>query len=316
MRKPILTLRFGGPSSFRGGSVALRWLFGLASSLLLGFSVLRAPPEAPPRPAPGDWPQLGRDAQRTNYSPQQVDPPYCYTWKWYEAPFASRAQPVVASGRLFIGSMDGVMYARDASTGAPLWSYAVNSPIRHSAGVMSDTVVFSTQEGYTYALDAATGSLRWQVYTGPSSTAPLMDESRGWVYVASENGKLTALRLTDGARQWERDLGAPILTSPALSVDKQTVFVGTEAIQAVALDATTGTIRWVTKLQGQSLADRYPVVVSDTVVFRSQPIYSFHLLLHEGDDVMDRAGPLNPDWATDWANVKPHILNYLTAQPS
>ena len=92
-----------------------------------------------------DWPQLGRDAQRSNYSPLQVNPPYCYIWKWYEVPFASRAQPVVAAGRLFIGGMDGVFYARNASTGAPLWTFAVDgSPIRHSAGVLNDTVVFST----------------------------------------------------------------------------------------------------------------------------------------------------------------------------
>ena len=25
-----------------------------------------------------DWPQLGRDAQRSNYSPLQVNPPYCW----------------------------------------------------------------------------------------------------------------------------------------------------------------------------------------------------------------------------------------------
>ncbi|MCS6907057.1 MAG: PQQ-binding-like beta-propeller repeat protein [Anaerolineales bacterium] len=267
--------------------------------------------------APGDWPQLGRDAQRTNYSPQQVNPPYCYTWKWYEVPFASRAQPVVVDGRLFIGGMNGVMYARNASTGAPLWSYAVNSPIRHSAGVMNDTVVFSTHAGFTYALDAATGTLRWKVYTGPSSTAPLMDAGRNWVYVASENGKLTALRLIDGAVQWQRDLGAPILTSPSLSVDGQTVFVGTEAIQAVALNAATGEVRWTSQLQGQSLADRYPVVTADTVFYRSQPVYHFHLLLHEGDDVLDRAGtPPHPDWATDWARVKPHIIRYLTDEPT
>lgn len=267
--------------------------------------------------APGDWPQLGRDAQRTNYSPQQVDPPYCYVWKWYEVPFASRAQPVVADGRLFIGGMNGVMYARNATTGAPLWSYAVNSPIRHSAGVLNNAVVFGTQAGYTYALDAATGALWWKVFTGPSSTAPLMDAGRGWVYVASENSKLTALRLSDGVQQWQRDLGAPILTSPSLSVDGETVFIGTEEIRAVALNAANGEVRWSSQLQGQSLADRYPVVTADTVFYRSQPLYSFHLLLHEGDDVLDEAGtPPHADWATDWANVKPHILNYLTSQPS
>lgn len=266
--------------------------------------------------ATGDWPQLGRDAQRTNYSPQQVNPPYCYVWKWYEVPFASRAQPVVADGRLFIGGMNGVMYARNASTGAPLWSYAANSPIRHSAGVLNNTVVFGTQSGYTYALDTATGALRWKVYTGPSSTAPLIDESRAWVYLASENGKLTALRLSDGAQQWQRDLGAPILTSPSLSVDGQTVFVGTEDIRAVALNAATGAVSWTSQLQGQSLADRYPVVTADTVFYRSQPIYHFHILLHEGDEVLDRAGALLADWAADWAKVRPQIVNYLTTEPT
>jgi outer membrane protein assembly factor BamB len=57
--------------------------------------------------------------------------------KWCEVPIASRVQPVVASGRPFIGSMDGVMYARDASTGAPLWSFSSQGPIRNSAGVLN-----------------------------------------------------------------------------------------------------------------------------------------------------------------------------------
>ena len=56
--------------------------------------------------AVGDWPQLGHDAQRTNDTSVQVNPPYCYTWKWHEAPIATRAQPVVANGRLFVGSPD------------------------------------------------------------------------------------------------------------------------------------------------------------------------------------------------------------------
>ncbi len=162
--------------------------------------------------APADWPQLGRDAQRTNYSPQQVNPPYCYAWKWYGVPMASRAQPVVASGRLFIGGMDGVMYARDATTGAELWKVQTGGPIRHSAGVLGGAVVFSSHDGFTYALNAADGALLWKRATGPSATAPLVDESRGWVYVASTAGSLTALRADDGATQWGFDAGAPILT--------------------------------------------------------------------------------------------------------
>ena len=297
---------------------ALKWRWvslALVSTLLITTGVMTRSP-SPSFAASGDWPQLGHDPQRTNYTSVQVDPPYCYTWKWYEVPIVSRAQPVVADGRLFIGSMNGLLYARNASTGAPLWSFASQGPIRHSAGVMGSTVVFSSHDGYTYALNAANGALQWRANTGPSETAPLMDEARGWVYVASGNGKLTALSLANGAQMWQYDAGAPILTSPSLSTDGQTVFLGSEDIRALAVRASDGVERWRALLQGQSLADRYPVVVADTVIYRSQPVYHFHLLLHEGDDIMDQAGSVNSNWDSDWANVRPRIVNYLTAEPA
>jgi hypothetical protein len=263
-----------------------------------------------------DWPQLGRDAQRSNYSPLQVNPPYCYIWKWYEVPFASRAQPVVAAGRLFIGGLDGVLYARDASTGASLWTFAGDgSPIRHSPGVMSGTVVFSTHGGNTFALDAATGALRWQRFTGRSATAPLMDAARGRVVVAATDGRLTALNLRDGAVIWQYQSDAPILTTPALSRDGRLIFAGDEAIRAFAVNAATGARVWQTQLYGQSLTDRYPVVLSDTVIYRSQPLYALWQLLHEGDEVMNRAGAVNSDWDADWNAIRPHIQNYLASNP-
>jgi hypothetical protein len=263
-----------------------------------------------------DWPQLGRDAQRSNYSPLQVNPPYCYIWKWYEVPFASRAQPVVAAGRLFIGGMDGVFYARNASTGASLWTFAGDgSPIRHSAGVLSDTVVFSTHEGNTFALDAATGALRWQRVTGRSATAPLMDAARNRVVVAATDGRLTALNLSDGAVIWQYQSDAPILTTPALSRDGTLIFAGNEAVRAFALNAETGALVWQAQLYGQSLTERYPVVLSDTVIYRSQPLYALWQLLGEGDTVMNQAGAVNTDWDADWNTIRPHIQNYLAGNP-
>jgi len=263
-----------------------------------------------------DWPQLGHDAQRTNYSPVQVDPPYCYAWKWYEVPLASRAQPVVAGGRLFVGSMNGALYARDAATGAPLWIFVTQGPIRHSAAVSGSTVIVSSYDGYTYALDAGSGGQLWKTRTGPSATAPLIDASRQRAIVASTNGRLTALNLAGGGIAWQVDSGAPILTSPSLSEDGSLVFFGNESIRALAVNASSGSQGWSTQLQGMSLADRYPVVAGTTVMYRSQPVYFFHTLLHEGDSTMDQAGVRSADWATDWNAVRPRIVNYLTAEPA
>jgi hypothetical protein len=299
-----------------------RLLVGIASALLalaalhVPEPVVRAAPKAAVVAGAGDWPQLGHDAQRTNHTPLQVNPPFCYVWKWYEAPIAVRVQPVVVGNRLFIGSMDGGVYARDASTGGPLWRFQTGGPIRHSAGVLGDGVIASSHDGYTYALNSADGALLWKTDTGASATAPLIDETRGWIYVGATDGRLTALDGATGATKWVFDAGAPILTSPSLSVDGSRVFLGNERIEAIAVNAQTGVVVWRTRLQGQSLTDRFPVVAGDTVFYRSQPLYFFHTLLHEGDDVLDLGGAVHSDWAADWAAVRPHIVNYLASQPS
>lgn len=291
-------------------------LFVSLGSIIFNKSVDSGIASTTPAANPEDWPQLGHDPQRTNYSPVQVEPPYCYTWKWYEVPIASRIQPVVANGRLFIGSLNGAMYARDASTGANLWVFDANSPIRSTAGVSGNTVIFSTHHGWTYALSTSDGSLRWKTFTGSSQTAPLIDDANGRAYIASTNSNLTALSIASGAQLWSKDTGAPILTSPTLSANRYTIYVGNEDIYAIALRASDGGELWRTRLQGQSLADRYPVVAGQSVLYRSQPLYFFHVLLKEGDEVMDQAGSLNPDWEADWSNVRPRIESFLSSNPS
>jgi uncharacterized repeat protein (TIGR01451 family) len=261
-----------------------------------------------------DWPQLQHDPQRTGYTPDEVRPPYVYLWKWNQVPFASRTQPVVADGRLFIGGLDGVMYARNARTGAPLWTFATAGPIRHSAAVYEGKLFFGSHDGKVYALDAASGDLKWQFQTGGGiTTAPVVDEDTA--YIGSTDGVFYALDTNTGGRRWSHDVGAPILTSPALSADGDTVYFGAENITAYALDASDGTLRWSTRLRGQSLADRWPVVVGGSVIYRSQPLRFFHDLLREGDDVMDQAGAVNSSWTTDWNKVRPYIVSFLTANP-
>ena len=269
-----------------------------------------------------DWIQQAHDAQHTSASTTQVDGPFCYTWKWHEAPIASRAQPVVASGRLFIGSMTGMVYARNASTGAPLWQYQTGGPIRNTGAVAGNVAIFSSYDGYTYGLLASTGALVWKSDTGPSVTAPLVSTNLSKVVVASSSGVLSMLNAQTGAISWQFQSGAPILTSPAFSGDGQKIFIGNEAIQAIAVRSSDGVELWRTQLHGLSLADRYPVVVGDKVIFRSQPNYNFNIILREGDEVLDGTynngtyQPLLADWNADWVGVRARILNYLAQEPS
>ncbi len=269
----------------------------------------------------GEWPQLQHDPQRSGYTAEQVSPPFTYLWKWYGVPFAGRTQPVVADGRLLIGGLDGVMYARDAHTGAPLWSYPTGAPIRHSAGVDADRVFFGAHNGSIYALNTTSGALLWRHQAaGSIVVAPLI--ANNTVYIGSSGGVFYALSTDIGQVRWTYNAGAPILTSAALSEDGRTIYFGAENMYAYALDASNGTLRWRTRLQGQSLADRWPVVSGDLVIYRSQSLVHFHRLLHDGDDVMDQAGPYSGPtmnaavWAADWQQVRPQIVQHLINTPN
>ncbi len=79
------------------------------------------------------------------------------------APFTSAGnQATVANGRLYIGNMNGMVYALDAESGCTLWSFKAKTHIRSSIVMSKDTLVFADYETNVYALNANNGALLWQ----------------------------------------------------------------------------------------------------------------------------------------------------------
>ncbi len=79
----------------------------------------------------------------------------------------ARSQPAVAGGRVFIGSMTGVLYALDADSGCTRWGFRAASGIRGgvSLGESKGTaaVFFGDTGASVYAVNAQTGALIWKV---------------------------------------------------------------------------------------------------------------------------------------------------------
>ena len=287
-----------------------------------GFPLVSGPSsvDAASTIANADWPQLGRDPQRSNASPQSVTGPYRFYWRWTNVPIASRAQPVTVNGTLFIGGLDGVMYALnaayDARGGNPqiVWQQNLGSPIRAGAGVdtSNGTVIVGSHQGTIYGLNSASGQTLWTATTsGAILSAPLI--ANGAAYLGSADGSFYAIRTSDGTVLWQQPIGAPILGSAALSSDGSAVFFLAENVVAYALSTSNGSILWQTQLQGQSSADRWPVVLGSQVIFRTQAILNFSTLLQIGDSVLDSAGAILQDWSADWALIRPAIIQHLAS---
>jgi outer membrane protein assembly factor BamB len=79
-------------------------------------------------------------------------------------------EPVVMDGRLFLGFNDrDKLVAFDAATGAELWTYYTEGPVRLPPACEHGRVYFASDDGHLYCVDAADGKLRWKFRGGPSS---------------------------------------------------------------------------------------------------------------------------------------------------
>ena len=121
--------------------------------------------------------------------------------------------PGLGSGTVILGSSDADVVALDIETGAVLWKTAVSSEVLSTPVVASGIVVVRTTDGSVVALDEKTGGKRWSYErTVPALSlrgtgSPLITE--GNVIGGYDNGKVMALRLTDGKYVWETSLAIP-----------------------------------------------------------------------------------------------------------
>ncbi|MEO0061653.1 MAG: hypothetical protein RLZZ08_213 [Pseudomonadota bacterium] len=169
-------------------------------------------------------------------------------------------------GKVFVGALDGVLYALDAKTGAVAWK--TDTIVDHARGytstgapeVAGNLVIIGNAgaeydtRGYVSAYDTATGKLVWRFYTIPHDPADGPQETQ-----ALED----ALKTWDPKSRW--DIGGGGTVWDAISYDPQfdQVIIGTGnggpyplhtrspkggdnlyLDSVVALDRATGQMKW------------------------------------------------------------------------
>ncbi len=78
-------------------------------------------------------------------------------------------QPVVASDRMYVGSMNSDWVAAvDLTTGAELWRFYTDGPVRFAPVAVDGKVYFGSDDGFLYCLDTE-GNLLWKKRGGPTN---------------------------------------------------------------------------------------------------------------------------------------------------
>jgi polyvinyl alcohol dehydrogenase (cytochrome) len=151
--------------------------------------------------------------------------------KWafgYPGATSGGTQPVVAGGRVYVGTAEGDLYSLDASTGCVHWIFEADGGIRSAislgkAGGDKLAAFFGDQSANMYSVDARTGKLLWKrkIDENPRAAitaAPGLYAGRLYVGVSSREesqvgdprypccefrGSMVALDASDGKVLWK-----------------------------------------------------------------------------------------------------------------
>ena len=218
------------------------------------------------------WPTWGLTLTNTRFQSNAgltADQVPRLTLKWalgFPDATSAWSQPVVAGGRVFVGSHNGTVFSLDAKSGCIYWTYSAKGAVRSAVVINGSSVYFGDNSATAYALDAATGKEIWtrQVESHPYariSGSPAVYEGRLYIGVASFEetignnptykcctfrGTLNALDAKTGAIVWRTYLvpepkeqtasngkafwgpsGAGIWSAPTIDTKRGLIYAGT-----------------------------------------------------------------------------------------
>lgn len=144
---------------------------------------------------------------------------------------AAWSQPVVAGGRIFVGSMNGAVYSLDAGTGCSNWVYQASPvgvrsavTIGPGSGATRFVAYFGDLTASVHAVDAITGKVLWKVRVDEHPLA----------------------RVTGSTQLYERRLYVPVSSLEEGAAVNPEYECCTFRGSLVALDAETGKQIWKT----------------------------------------------------------------------
>lgn len=181
-----------------------------------------------------------------------------------------RSSPSAAGDRVFVVTMDGVLYCLSGADGSEMWTFKgvperaslVNNA---SPAIDGDTVVAPFSSGDVVALKISTGQVLWSESLArtrsASSLASMSDAARpavdgGTVFAIGHAGRMIATSARTGERQWA--ITVPSLQQPW--VVAETIFVVDTSGQMLAVTRRDGKIQWTAKLPGQTVQWSGPVL--------------------------------------------------------
>ncbi|MDE2053312.1 MAG: outer membrane protein assembly factor BamB [Xanthomonadaceae bacterium] len=166
--------------------------------------------------------------------------------------------PTVSGNLLVVGTLDGHVYAMDATTGKQLWSAEVDNEVISPPAIDGGVVYARTNSGNVYAFDANSGERKWVYDQGNVPLLSLRGNGpllavHGVVMFGTDDGNVMSLRSDTGAIQWKlpitKGLGRTDIqklndADDSLQLDGNILYATAYHGELAAIDAQQGQLAW------------------------------------------------------------------------
>lgn len=149
----------------------------------------------------GNWTSFRGNPQLTGVADSQLRDNPQLLWT-FQAADMIESTAAIADGTVYVGALDGILYAIDAQTGEKQWTYQTNSSIKASPAIHDGVVYFGDGDGVFHAVDINTHKMKWQFSTeGEIISSANFAGDR--VLFGSYDGFLYCLKRENGELVWK-----------------------------------------------------------------------------------------------------------------
>jgi outer membrane protein assembly factor BamB len=211
-----------------------------------------------------------------------------------------RGSPTVSGDAVYVMSQDNQIYSLKSTDGSQNWSAAAALEIAGMFGSASPavgqgTVVAGFSSGELNAYRYENGRLVWQdqlsrttIRTSVASISdvdadPVID--RGQVIALGQGGRMVALELISGQRQWELNIAG--ISTPWVAGDW--IYVVTDDARLLCVARDSGKVRWIAQLP----AFRHPKKKAGPITYSGPVLAGGRLILVSTEGTLINVDPTN-----------------------
>lgn len=159
----------------------------------------------------------------------------------YQGSGEIKSSPTVFRNVVHFGDGLGVFHAVDAQTGQSKWTFQTEAEIISSANIVQDRLLFGAYDQFLYCLSAEDGSLVWKFET-EGYVHGTPATVNGAVVISGCDGYLRLINIADGVEQQKIGLGDYVAASPAILNNR--AYAGTFGNQVLCTELDNSEILW------------------------------------------------------------------------